>query len=261
MWRPASSSRTTEPVPRLLLVSDLDGTWLPAPGREADLAKLEAAVGAAPHIHLAFATGRTLPAALEALEAVGSAGPQTLVSDVGCALHRPDGEGGWIEDPLYRAEVAARWDEAAAGRVLARLPEGVTVQPGVAARHRLALQVDPGHAPEERAAPLAAVLAAEGLDARILPSHGFYIDVLPMGVDKGFAVRFLRAALRGCKVVSCGDSENDLDLFRSADAALLMSRHHLGDRLPDDIVPRLVRCRAPGPAGILEALQEMGELA
>lgn len=246
---------------RTLLISDLDGTWLPSPGREADLARLEAAVAATPHIHLAFATGRTLPAALEALEAVGSKGPRTLVSDVGCALHRPDGAGGWAEDPAYRAAVQARWDEDAAERVLARLPEGVALQPGVAARHRLALQVTPGHDPEERAPALAEALDREGLEARILPSHGFYLDVLPLGVDKGFAVRFLREELSGCQVVSCGDSENDLDLFRSADAALLMSRHHLEDRHLVDIAPRLVRCRAPGPAGILEALQEMGELA
>lgn len=244
----------------LLLISDLDGTWLPAPERRADLARLEAAVASAPRIHLAFATGRTLPAALEALEAVNSSGPRTLVTDVGCVLHRPDGNGGWIEDPVYRSAVEARWNEPAAARVLARLPEGIRDQPGISARHRLALQVDPGFDPVERAAPLAKILEAEGLKARIMPSHGFYIDVLPIGVDKGFAVRFLREELRNCHVVSCGDSENDLDLFRAADTALLMSQHHLEDGHLDELAPTLIRCTEPGPAGILAELERLGHL-
>jgi sucrose-phosphate synthase len=244
----------------LLLISDLDGTWLPGPGREADLTALETAVAAAPHIHLAFATGRTLPAALEALEGVGSSGPQTLVTDVGCALHRPDGAGGWAEDPSYCAAVEARWDSEAADRALLRLPSGVSVQPGVSARHRLALQVDAGFDPVERAEPLAKLLESEGLVARILPSHGFYIDVLPVGVDKGFAVRFLRGELRDCHVVSCGDSENDLDLFRAADTALLMSQHHLEDGHLDELAPILIRCTEPGPRGILVELRRLGHL-
>jgi sucrose-phosphate synthase len=245
---------------RLLLISDLDGTWLPTPGRESDLARLEAAVASAPQIHLAFATGRTLPAALEALGAVGSSGPRTLVTDVGCVLHRPDGDGGWTEDPAYREAVVARWDEAAAARVLGHLPEGIRDQPGVSARHRLALQVDPGFNPVERAAPLRKVLEAEGLTARIMPSHGFYIDVLPTGVDKGFAVRFLREELRNCHVISCGDSENDLDLFRAADTALLMPQHHLEDGHLDELAPTLIRCTEPGPAGILAELERLGHL-
>lgn len=221
---------------------------------------LEAAVAATPGIHLAFATGRTLPAALEGLEAVGSSGPQTLVTDVGCALHRPDGAGGWMEDPNYCAAVEARWDETAAQRVLGRLPEGVQIQPGVAARHRLALQVEPGFDPVERCAPLAGIVESEGLAGRILPSHGFYIDVLPVGVDKGFAVRFLREELRDCHVISCGDSENDLDLFRAADTALLMSQHHLEDGHLDELAPILIRCTEPGPRGILAELRRLGHL-
>lgn len=245
---------------QLLLISDLDGTWLPAPGREADLERLEAAVAAVPSIHLAFATGRTLPAALDALGAVGSTGPRTLVTDVGCVLHRPDGKGDWKEDHTYHESVMSRWDEAAAARVLARLPDGIRNQPGVSARHRLALQVDPGFDPRERSEPLAQVLKEEHLTARIMPSHGFYIDVLPVGVDKGFAVRFLREELGHCHVVSCGDSENDLDLFRAANTALLMSQHHLEDGHLDELAPTLIRCTEPGPAGILAELERLGHL-
>lgn len=243
----------------LLLVSDLDGTWLPGPGEASALAVLEAAVASAPDLHLAFATGRTLPAALEGLAAAGSRGPQTLVTDVGCALYIPTADG-WREDPAYAASVEARWDGKAAARVLASLPEGILSQPGVTARRRLALQVQPGFDPGERAAPLGALLAAHGLAARILPSHGFYLDVLPVGVDKGFAVRYLQNKLRPCHVISCGDSENDLDLFRAADIALLMPQHHLEDGHLDELAPTLIRCTEPGPRGILAELRHLGHL-
>lgn len=244
----------------LLLISDLDGTWLPSPGREADLLRLEAAVASSPHIHLAFATGRTLPAALEALDAVGSKGPQTLITDVGCALHRHTPSAGWKEDSHYRGLVQAQWNEVAAERVMKHLPKGVSPQPGVAARLRLALQVDPGFDPQERANPLAVVLESEGLVARILPSHGFYLDVLPIGVDKGFALRFLRDELGGCQVISCGDSENDLDLFRAADIAFVMSQHHLEEGQLDGLLKALIRCTEPGPAGIFAELTRLGHL-
>lgn len=213
-----------------------------------------------PGIHLAFATGRTLPAALAGLDAAGSKGPETLVTDVGCALHRRASHGGWEEDADYAAAVEARWNGPAAARVLADLPEGVLSQPGVTAIRRLALQVSPGFDPKERAAPLADRLAAEGLIARILPSHGFYLDVLPVGVDKGFAARYLQNQLRPCHVVSCGDSENDLDLFRAADTALLMPQHHLEDGHLDELAPTLIRCAEPGPRGILAELRRLGHL-
>lgn len=245
----------------VLLISDLDGTWLPPPGEVEALRKLEAAVAAAPHLHLAFATGRTLPSAWEGLAAAGSAGPHTLVTDVGCALHLPRGDrDGWEEDPAYATAVETRWDPRAAARVLANLPNGIEPQPGVDARHRLALQVGPGCNPKERMGPLSELLAAEGLVARILPSHGFYLDVLPVGVDKGFAVQYLRAKLRPCHVISCGDSENDLDLFRAADIALLMPQHHLEDGHLDELAPILIRCAEPGPRGIHAELRRLGHL-
>ncbi|MBS1766676.1 MAG: HAD hydrolase family protein [Acidobacteria bacterium] len=247
-------------MPSTLLISDLDGTWLPAPERTVDLQRLESAVAAAPALHLAFATGRALGPALEALKAVGSQGPRTFVTDVGCALHHPDGAGGWREDADYRAAVERRWDPEAAARVMTRLPEGIRPQPGPAPQRRLALQVAPGFDPVERAAPLAEVLREEGLEARILPSHGFYLDVLPRGVDKGFAVRYLRDLLGIGHVVSCGDSENDLDLFRASDIALLMPGHHLEDGHLVDLSPNPIRCAEPGPDGIFLELKRLGHL-
>lgn len=244
----------------LLLISDLDGTWLPAPGEEGALAQLETVVAAKPGIHLAFATGRTLSAAVEGLATARSRGPHTLITDVGCALHHPAPGGEWREDPGYAAAVTARWNQKAADRVVARLPEGIVPQQGVAPVRRLALQVETGFDPVERAAPLRALLSLEGLVARVLPSHGFYLDVLPEGVDKGFAVRYLQNQLRSCHVVSCGDSENDLDLFRAADTALLMPQHHLEDGHLDELAPTLIRCAEPGPRGILAELRRLGHL-
>ena len=111
---------------RVHLVSDLDGTWLPEPGDEAALHRLETYLSHCPGVALTFATGRTLDSALEVLRARTSLRPDHLVTDVGAALHHTGPGGSWIEDADYSAWIAARWAPETKARVQqAGLPEGV----------------------------------------------------------------------------------------------------------------------------------------
>jgi len=82
-----ASTRPSQGNLSLHLVSDLDGTWIPAPGRLEGLRRLEAFLEGQPGIVLTFATGRGLASALALLaERVGRL-PHHLVTDVGTALH------------------------------------------------------------------------------------------------------------------------------------------------------------------------------
>jgi hydroxymethylpyrimidine pyrophosphatase-like HAD family hydrolase len=86
----------------------------------------------------------------------------------------------------------------------------------------------------------------------VLPSNGHMLDVLPRGVDKAAAVRHMALAL---PVVACGDSENDLSLWRMADLPVLMADSAVPPNLARAPWERMVRPRTPGPEGILEVLQ------
>jgi len=234
----------------LHLASDLDGTWIPAPDRLEGLRRLEAFLGGHPGISLTFATGRGLASALALLERWAGRLPDHLVTDVGTALHHRTADGRWSEDQAYALWAGARWPAGLERRIRrADLPEGVRAQPGVATVRRLALEVEPGVSLADAADRLREALERLDLPAQVLPSHGRYLDVLPPGVDKGSAVMHLGLPLA---LVACGDSENDLSLWRVADLPVLMADSALAPMLPG-----MVRPRAPGPEGILEVLREL----
>jgi hydroxymethylpyrimidine pyrophosphatase-like HAD family hydrolase len=237
------------------LVSDLDGTWLPPPGRLPGLRRLETFLQDQPGIILTFATGRGLASALAALAAMGGRLPHHLVTDVGTALHHLTPDGRWLEDTAFARWVEARWP-ADLGERLARAgyPAGVRPQQGVPAGRRLALELFQGSLPDA-AAGLRQTL--DGLCSRVavLPSNDRCLDVLPPGVDKGSALEHMRIPL---PIVAFGDSENDLGLWRVADRPVLMPGGTLAAGLPGVPWERLVRPRAPGPEGILEVLMALG---
>lgn len=241
---------------RVHLVSDLDGTWLPRPGDEAALHRLETYLAHCPGVTLTFATGRTLESALEVLRTRTSLRPDHLVTDVGTALHHAGPGESWIEDVDFTTWVAARWNPETKAQVeQAGLPEGVRFQVGLDPLRRLALEVVDPRNLEGAAAELQLTLATLGLSAEILVSGGRYIDVLPIEVDKGSALEFMeRCGAVARPLIACGDSENDLGLFRTADLALLMCDSSLD---PQDIpltCGPVVRTPRPGPDGILERL-------
>lgn len=241
---------------RVHLVSDLDGTWLPGTGDEAALHRLETYLVHCPGVILTFATGRTLESAQEVLRARTRLRPHHLVTDVGAALHHAGPGESWVEDVDFTAWIAARWNPETKARVhQAGLPEGVRFQEGLRPRHRLALEVVDPRNLEGAAAELQLTLATLGLSAEILVSGGRFIDVLPTGVDKGGAIAFMeRCGTVPRPLIACGDSENDLGLFRTADLALLMCDSSLDQRdIPLAYGP-VVRTPRPGPDGILEML-------
>ena len=240
---------------RLHLVSDLDGTWIPGPGRRPGLRRLEAFLDRQPGIVVTFATGRSLPSAIEALAELDARPPDHLVTDVGTGLYHRDGKGGWLEDLDYAAWVEARWP-ADLGERLARrgLPEGVRLQPGAAPRRRLALEVVPGWELRQAAGRLREILDGLGVRADVLPSGSRYLDVLPAGVDKGVAVRHLGLPL---PVVACGDSENDRGIWQVADLPVVMADSALAPGEPGIPWNRVVRPDIPGPEGILEVLRDL----
>lgn len=244
------------------LVTDLDGTWLPAPGEQAHLRRLERVLLARPDVVLTFATGRTFTAALEAIDRWGLHPPHHLISDVGAAVFHRTKEGGWIEDQVWADQVASAWDQPAAEHLLAEgLPASVCPQPGVAPIRRLALQVrdgGDGHLAEQ---DLAQACWAAGLPADILASHGLYLDVLPKGVHKGSAMAYLQALQELPRpVVGCGDSANDLGLLEASDHPIVMLGGLADGEVPAGLTRRARWTEVPGPRGIHRTLVALGLL-
>lgn len=245
------------------LVSDLDGTWIPERGHREELRRLETSVRSHPGTVLTFATGRTFTSAMKLLTKWQLMEPDHLITDVGCALWHRWGKGIYEEDTVYASMVAAKWSEESAERLLGFwLPKTVQRQFGVAGTRRLALQPTPGTPLRRAEKDLRESMRACGMRADVLASHGRYLDVLPRGVDKGFAVSYLQSRFHLPRpLVCCGDSANDIGMLKYADYPVLMGDGFIGFDAPGLPRSRTYRTPSGGPAAIQSALLSFGLLS
>ena len=97
---------------------------------------------------------------------------------------------------------------------------------------------------------------AAGLEARVIYSHGRYLDILPRRAGKGEALRWLATelAIPIHATFAAGDSGNDLDMLRAAGTGIVVGNHdpeiaHLrGER-------GIVFCEAPCAGAIVEGME------
>ena len=205
------------------------------------------------------ATGRSIGRARVVLARWGLPEPDAWITATGSEVHLRGPDGQPDADPAWEAHIAEGWEPEAARRVLADLP-GVAPQPAIEFRaFKLSYVVDgPRRADEARAA-----LAAAGLAAHVIASHGDLLDVLPARAGKAAAMAWVARRLRvdPRAIVAAGDSGNDLDMLEAAGLGVIV-----GDS-PELAAlhgrPNVHRARAPHADGVLEglALKERAALA
>jgi hydroxymethylpyrimidine pyrophosphatase-like HAD family hydrolase len=128
----------------------------------------------------------------------------------------------------------------------------------------------PGHPSlDEEAAALAEAAAGRAVDrladlgVDVLVSANVFLDVLPRGVNKGTTVRrvlqWLGAADERCLVA--GDSLNDLALFETGLAAVVVGNAEPALRRLVEGRSHVFLARGEGVAGILEGLRHHGFLS
>lgn len=231
-----------------LLVSDIDGTLT---GDDDALAELMRRLAAErPRLGFGVASGRSPELVREAIEQFGLNEPDLIIASVGAEILGK----GLAEK--YRTHVAAGWERDAVVAALSGVP-------GVA------LQGSPGQGPYKVGyyAPPAAVgaardaLARSGVKARLIHSHGEFLDVLPERASKGQAVHFVATKLGVplTRVVVAGDSGNDADMLTCGANAVVVANH---DRELDPLLAGadVYRARGAHAAGVLEGLEHFGAL-
>ena len=240
-------------APELVLVTDLDGTLLA--GEPADRKRLYRWLDACRDqvLHI-FATGRERSSVAELFQAPEHAPlrqPHLVISDVGCTVACGDS----LElVPLVVDEIERLW-QPRAERVLAltKGQPGLTPQP-VYAERRHAFYADP----EAMDPDLLERLRQEGVDCVL--SDGRYLDVLPPGVNKGSTLQRVLELLelQQVPVVVAGDTLNDLGLFQTGHAGVMVGNAEapLLEWLPQ--LPNTYLAKGAGCSGILEGLQHFG---
>ena len=239
--------------PQLVLVTDLDGTLLagPSPWRRWLYRWLVRERHRVIHV---FSTGRDLRSVARVLAAepeLGLASPHLVISDVGCTVAC----GLSLELlPLAVDPIEARWRGLPERLLpqLARIP-GLASQP-VTADRRLAYCVDV----EQLDGRLLREIEAHGVDC--LVSGGRYLDVLPAGVNKGTTLLALLEWLEVApqRVLTAGDSLNDLAMFETGLASVMVANAEPGlvSHLPR--LPATYQATAEGCQGVVEGLHYFG---
>ncbi len=264
-------------ITRYLLASDLDGTLIPLERdaqRLREVAELVDAMKASDELRLAYVTGRHLSLAQEGIQEVGLPAPDWFGCDVGTSVYRRT-NGGYEPDTKYREAMRA---------VLGGL-SGDDIRATIGAMDGLGLQEEEKQAefkvsyytrgrPEPFVDTVQSRLDAAHARVNLVSSHDpvsgrGLLDVLPTGVAKDYAVRYLHDAsgVDEDHLVYAGDSGNDraamLTGYRvivvgNADEAL---KKDLGiEAVAQGIAERIYFAEHPYARGVLEGLRHFGAL-
>ncbi len=237
------------------LFTDLDGTFLGGTKQE-QLRLLQAIESSG--IGLVYVSGRGHPSIFPAINSNELARPNAVIGDVGTSIWDSRGET-FSQD--YESLVQARWKD---GQHLLRdqlkefLNQGLREQP-IFGPHRYSLHFD---------RPAIAKYAAKRIEALGfdgLISDNQYLDALPRGVNKGFAVSWLMAywGLTAHQVLVAGDTLNDLAMLRLPLPAVVVANAEPALKealLTQKENPGLMFASQDGAAGIYESLEQLGWL-
>jgi sucrose-6F-phosphate phosphohydrolase len=209
-------------IEEILLVTDLDGTLL---GNQQALHRFRVWLESKrPAVVLVYATGQTVEAVCRSVARDHIPAPDYVIGSVGTELAE-----------FITGEHDESW-ESCEGRVF----HAATIRRVVGAFAGLELQPEEFQsdlkvsfflkdAPRGRLDDLAATLASAGVAAELVYSGSRYLDILPRGMNKGTAARFLtrKLGISRPQVIACGDSCNDLPLYLQGFRGVLVANAEL----------------------------------
>lgn len=233
------------------LITDIDGTLV---GDPAGLAALNEYIAQNRRdFYLVYATGRCMDEYVEVLGRGILIEPDAAIINTGADIIINTNDG---------LKAAARWHDKIADaswhadKVIKALTgvKGITTQAHLS-KNKVCYFAEP-RAAEETSRKVKKVLAQAGIKAKIIISHGKYIDILPEKCDKGEAAMFLMktAGIKNENVIVAGDSENDLDLFLKFKRGIVVS--NALENLKNALKGKgFFFAKNPCAAGILEGLK------
>ncbi|MEE7505747.1 HAD-IIB family hydrolase [Methylobacterium mesophilicum] len=208
------------PAQRQLLVCDIDNTLV---GCDAALGIFRRWRSRQAGLAFGVATGRSFHSAMAVLEQQASPRPQVMITSVGSEIYHLDVNGvTYTADAAWRRVIEAGWDRAAVQATLVGM--GGLHNQGALEQRALKLSYF-GDAAAARQVRLR--LAQAGFAARVIHSHGRYLDVLPEAASKGTAVDHVRAlyGLPEHAVFVAGDSGNDIEMLGARVQAIIVANY------------------------------------
>ena len=262
-------------ITRSLLASDLDGTLIPLERdaqRLREVAELVEAMRASAGLQLAYVTGRHLSLAEQGIAEVGLPTPNWFVCDVGTSVYHREAAG-FEPDETYRKAMRAAFGGLGGADVRAAVGEvdGIELQEEEKqAEFKVSYYTRGRHEPYVDAVQsrLDAAGARVNLVASFDPvSERGLLDVLPAGVAKDYAIRYLHehTGIDADHLVYAGDSGNDRAAILSGFRAIVVG--NADEALKEELKSasaerglsrRLYFAKHPYARGVLEGLRHFG---
>lgn len=245
--RLTGNAPATSAQPRRLLLSDIDNTLT---GCRVGAARLARYLNRnARSTAFGVATGRAFTDARRLLLEWGLPEPEVIVASVGTEIYWREADG-YRRDRSFDAGIMRDWDARAVDDLL-RGDESLQPQ-AEDEQHAFKRSYFSAADAAER---VRAMLAHAGLKARVIHSHGRFLDVLPLNAGKAAAMRHVARAMGlPCeRVIAAGDSGNDADMLAACPGAVVVANH---DRDLAEVIglAHVYRASRAHAGGVLEGL-------
>ena len=210
---------------------------------------------------IVYSTGRSPTSYRQLIAEKPLLPPDILICAVGTEIYHQGSEN---PDSIWVQKLAVGWQRelvaASAARFVDLIPQPDSEQRPFKVSYFLSEQAAVEVIPD-----LEALLEEQGLDTQVIFSGGKDLDILPRQADKGMAMTFVRQFLEFEPVytVACGDSGNDVALFRDrAERGIIVgnARPELLQWHKANPNPNRYFALAECAGGILEGLQHFGFL-
>jgi sucrose-6-phosphatase len=161
---------------------------------------------------IVYATGRSRASYQELVTTRSLLAPDALIAAVGTEIYPGDLT---TTDPEWADKLSVNWHRAKIVAIASRFAD-LEPQPQAEQRPFKVSYYLSANVAAAVIIQLQELFAAQSIDVEIIYSGNKDLDILPRGGDKGTAVQFLRDRwqIDPTKTVVCGDSGNDISLFK-----------------------------------------------
>ncbi len=246
--RLVDSERSRLPTIDRLLVCDVDDTLMG--DKEALYELMDRLQQAGPHVGFGIATGRSLDNLEKLRKRYRIPRPDLLITSVGAEIHYGNK---MTVDQQWQRHIDYRWEPRELRAAMRELP-GLRPQPKVEQHpFKISYFLNEKRAPSTR--EIVRFLRQHDLHANVIQSHGMFLDLLPVRVSKGLALRHVavRWGLNPERFLVVGGSGNDEGMLRGNTLGVVIGNHSTElDRLQGE--PRIYFTPGRHARGALEGI-------
>jgi sucrose-phosphate synthase len=235
-----------------LLVCDIDDTLT---GNLQTIRQFNDFVSSRDDLLFGIATGRNVNDAMDTLKSWQVSDPQFLITSVGTEIHTNFGRLHEIE--AWRRHIQFRWQPERIRKLMQELSYLQPQEQAAQTSNKISYYCE--NADHSTAAAIKSLLRKNLLQARVVVSKKYCVDILPVRASKGHALRFLATQWKFdlSNIYAAGDSGNDLDMLRGMVKGIVVGNHSDElEALREE--PTTYFSVWPSAAGILDGLRHHG---